>query len=371
MKTIMHYYDGDGLVNEGSVNPPNFERSEIPLYQGQVVREEPQVSKQQSQIQYGTLEVRDMDGWFTLARDKPNPNTLFDKLWFEGELSILFAETNVGKSILGVQIADSITKGIPIPDLEPVKSASSVLFLDFEMSDKQWEARYSNNYENHYRFNEKFQRAKFNPKNAYQELGQGVADLFVSIEQVILGRSIKVLIVDNLTWLADDHEKTSNASSLMKRLKGFNEDYGISILVLAHTPKRDSSRPLTVNDLQGSRMIGNFADSIFAIGKSCHGPSSRYLKQIKARNTDIVYGEDNVMLFNIEKPDNVLQFTFQGLGFEQEHLQRFEAHPVVFDFERLQLAGRAKELVAEGKSQREIGDLLGKSAATVNRLLKS
>src|SRR3954470_5244187 len=45
------------------------------------------------------------------ARTQPIPRKLFGKLWFEGEICILFADTNVGKSILAVQIADSISRG--------------------------------------------------------------------------------------------------------------------------------------------------------------------------------------------------------------------------------------------------------------------
>ena len=43
---------------------------------------------------------------------------LFDKLWYEGEICILFADTNVGKSILAVQIGDSISRGKAIRGFE-------------------------------------------------------------------------------------------------------------------------------------------------------------------------------------------------------------------------------------------------------------
>ena len=51
-------------------------------------------------------------------------------------------------------------------------------------------------------------------------------------------------------------------------MKALKSKYGLSILVLAHTPKRDSGKPLGRNDLQGSKMIINFCDSAFAIGES-------------------------------------------------------------------------------------------------------
>jgi hypothetical protein len=60
-----------------------------------------------------------------------------------------------------------------------------------------------------------------------------------------------VLIIDNLTYLRDETENARNALPLMKFLKELKSKHGLSILALAHTPKRDSSKPLGRNDLQG------------------------------------------------------------------------------------------------------------------------
>lgn len=53
----------------------------------------------------------------------------------------------------------------------------------------------------------------------------------------------------------------------MKQLKTLKNKYDLSLLILAHTPKRDLSKQLTRNDLQGSKMLINFCDSCFAIAK--------------------------------------------------------------------------------------------------------
>ncbi|HKC69502.1 MAG TPA: LuxR family transcriptional regulator, partial [Bacteroidia bacterium] len=98
--------------------------------------------------------------------------------------------------------------------------------------------------------------------------------------------------------------------------------YGLSILALAHTPKRDLSKPITRNDLQGSKMLINFCDSSFSIGESNNDKNTRYLKQIKARNTEIIYDTENICLCNIEKPRNFLGFHFLGYGTEREHLKQ-------------------------------------------------
>ena len=56
----------------------------------------------------------------------------------------------------------------------------------------------------------------------------------------------------------------------------------ISILVLAHTPKRSLDCPITSNDLAGSKRLYNFFDSVFTIGKSAQDGGLRYVKQLSA-----------------------------------------------------------------------------------------
>src|SRR5690606_23899526 len=75
------------------------------------------------------------------------------------------------------------------------------------------------------------------------------------------------------------------------------------------------------NDLQGSKMLINFCDSSFAIGESHTDKNTRYLKQIKARNTEIIYDSENVAICQIQKPSNFLEFEFVGFGTEREHLK--------------------------------------------------
>ena len=90
--------------------------------------------------------VKDANKWLEDSKSRPIPQMLFDKLWFEHELCIVFADTNLGKSILAVQIADGISRGVSILSLPMEATAQKVLYFDFELSDKQFEARYSNNY---------------------------------------------------------------------------------------------------------------------------------------------------------------------------------------------------------------------------------
>ena len=59
----------------------------------------------------GLFKVKTANKWIEQAKTRPIPKMLFGELWFENELCILFADTNLGKSILAVQIGNSISKG--------------------------------------------------------------------------------------------------------------------------------------------------------------------------------------------------------------------------------------------------------------------
>ena len=71
----------------------------------------------------GVMNIKTANRTILEASQKPTPRSLWDCFWYEGELSCLFADSNVGKSILAVQIADRIAQ------------TDNVLYLDFELSE--------------------------------------------------------------------------------------------------------------------------------------------------------------------------------------------------------------------------------------------
>lgn len=302
--------------------------------------------------------------WMEQAKTRPIPRKLFDVFWFEGELCILFADTNLGKSISGVQIGNSISSGDPILGFDFEADKQPILYLDFELSDKQFENRYSQNFEEHYYFDSNFTRVEINPDAEIPPSQSFEEFLSFSLEQRIIETGAKILIIDNITYLRSETEKARDALPLMKELKALKSKYGLSILALAHTPKRDLSKPITRNDLQGSKMLINFCDSSFAIGESYSDKNLRYFKQIKSRNTEIIYDTDNVVLCQLHKPYNFLKFEFIGYGAERDHLKQ----PTEKD--REVIISKAKELSQQGKTQRQIASELSISLGCVNKYLK-
>lgn len=325
-----------------------------------------QVQKQNFRLQYtvnSLFDYKKANDWIDQAKHKPIPKQLFSEFWHEGEFCILFADTNTGKSILAVQIADSISKGKAIAGFNLEAERQKVLYFDFELSDKQFEGRYSEEYQYHYQFSDNFYRVELNkdsnvtPENFQDKLQK-------SLEQTILQTGAKILIIDNITFLRYETTRANDALSLMKYLKQLKNKYNLSVLTLAHTPKRAQARPLQRNDLQGSKMLINFCDSAFAIGESTQDTSLKYIKQIKARQTEIVYDTDNVCLCRIDKQDSFLQFCFVEYAEESEHLKKLTEE------DKENMKQNIISLSKKGKSLREIAKDIGVSHMKVKRVLE-
>lgn len=313
----------------------------------------------------GMFVIKEANQWIEEAKNRPIPKMLFSELWFEGEVCILFADTNLGKSILAVQIGDSVSRGIAIPNFKLEAIAQPVLYFDFELSDKQFEMRYSDDFKDHYKWNDNFLRVEINPDADLPNKQTFEDSLLESIEKAINNIGAKILIIDNLTYLNNDSEKGNSASTLMKVLKRLKNEYNLSILVLAHSPKRDSSKPITRNDLSGSSRLMQFCDSSFAIGESHKDSSLRYIKQIKVRNTAQLFGTTNVIVCEIVKDVNFLKFKLLTCTYESEHLKEMSQN------NRTELIDQAKQLQTEGKSQRDIASELNISLGAVNKYVNS
>ena len=298
----------------------------------------------------GMMHIKTANQTILEASLQPTPRALWDCFWYEGELSCLFADSNVGKSILAVQIADRIAR------------TDNVLYLDFELSEKQFQLRYTNEHGNLYTFPEKLYRVSLDCNSL---LDANFEEAIIgSIEQMAQQTACRIFIVDNLTYLCCAMEKGDAAGRLMIHLNNLKNRYELSILVLAHTPKRSLDCPITSNDLAGSKRLYNFFDSVFAIGKSAQDGGLRYVKQLKVRYGTFSHDADNVIVYEIDKVDAFLQFVFRGYSTEKEHLKKLG------DNESSQRDCQILQLSQSGKSVREIASQVNCGKSTVSRIIQ-
>lgn len=288
------------------------------------------------------------------AQKQPDPRKLWKEFWFENEVCCLFADSNVGKSVLAVQIAAEISK------------TDRVLYYDFEQSAKQFQMRYTDpKTDKLYKFPKNFIRLTL-PSESLNAMGADMEETIMAhIEGDVNSYNAKILIIDNISWLMNARNSTETASNLMKRLVALKRIYNLSILVLAHTKKKAATKPIDQNDLAGSKRLINFFDAAFSIGKSMDDPYIKYLKQIKVRTGQFLYDSDHVMLCTIEQKNSLVQFVPQGFGDEADHLKKPKAQ------EKMIQAASVRSLKAAGKSVREIAEITGISKSKVDRLLKS
>src|SRR5690606_25897743 len=164
------------------------------------------------------LIIKSANEWIEEAKKKPIPKMIFGPFWYQEELSILFADTNQGKSLLAVQIIDSVTKGSSTLGLEMELSRSKVIYFDLELTSKQFEMRYAQ-YDrekdllfDHYEFSELFLRAEINPYGYDEAIEEFEAFLVKEIENQALRSGAKILVIDNLSCLLSDNEKAKRTT---------------------------------------------------------------------------------------------------------------------------------------------------------------
>lgn len=298
------------------------------------------------------LTVKSANQWINEAFVRPDPVSLWMTMWHEGEISCLFADSNVGKSIYAVEIAAKISEREP------------VLYVDFELSDKQFQLRYTSDSGFTKLFPENFKRAEFKVDALAGDLTDLDSVVLESIETAARSIGATKIIIDNLSFICSNSDKSDLAGRFMIRLVDLKRRLGLSVLVLAHTPKRSLDRPITQNDLAGSKKLFNFFDSVFAIGKSARDEALRYIKQIKVRAGEFQYGTHNVIVAEIVKEGNWLHFNNIGYAEEEEHLRKEK------DKERSVTEEKVKALREEGKSMSQVASLTGCSKTKVARICK-
>lgn len=298
----------------------------------------------------GMLSIKTANKSVEDALNMPDPVDLYYGLFNEGEVACLFADSNAGKSIFAVQMADYISRH------------RKVLYVDCELSEKQFQLRYTNKELGfRYMFSDNFYRAEIAPERMsiqnYEE------SIITDIESAALQTDSKIVIIDNLTYLCNSSEKGDVAGSFMMKLIALKKKHGLTLLVISHTPKRNLSNPITQNDLAGSKKLYNFFDNVFAIGQSAKDKRIKFIKQVKVRASEYIYDSDNVIIYEITNEGGYVHFLHKGYGKESEHLKERS------EDDDLQTHSRIMTLHKEGKSVREIADLVNMSKTTVHRII--
>ena len=204
---------------------------------------------------------------------------IFGRYIYEGELSILFGDSNAGKSILANDIAFFVSGGGHEWDGMESPLIPS-LYIDMEMNGAQFARRYVNAADYMTKF---YYRAEVD-MNSTDDKWNFIRNKIITMQGE--ANPPKFIVLDNITNGFGSIFSAKRMTKLVAELKTLKDRFGLTILLIAHCPKRSKNKPITQDSLGGSKMIINFVDSAFAVGTSVQDESVRYIKQIKARECE-------------------------------------------------------------------------------------
>lgn len=303
------------------------------------------------------LVVKAGNDWLKEGETLPPLKFYLSELLTEGDCTIVYGEPNAAKTLLGVQVANSIASGTSVVPFVNDNEAQVTMYVDCELNIRQFTARYGG-----IRFSPNFYRCELNPDYEPENFE---AEIISQIETQAIKIGAKVVFVDNITWLLNETEKGSDAGKLMKALLKLKNRLNITMVVMAHTPKRSGTDPLGLKDIAGSSRLGNFTTSAIAIGKSIKDEHLRYIKCTKTRNTANEHGSENVAVFEIAKDENgLVGLEFIEYDSERNHLMELPEQKRIAEVEAI------KEMYLKGLPQREIAEMQGCSLGKVNSIIK-
>ena len=275
------------------------------------------------------------------------PPLLFDEFWRESELALLFGPAGVGKSLLAVGLADALARGRPIDGLRMPTSRRNVLYVDLVMSDTQFGLRYACEGST-----DKLRRYKFSA-NLFRDRPASGVDLAEWLGSVVVEEKIRVVVIDDLSVIAQSEDGTRQTLELMRSLRSMTHKLGISVLVLADSHPFVFSKDITERDLRRTRILCTHADSVFAIS-SVGDSTMRHLVQTRSQASDLAWTHRSPAHFRLVAHDD----GFVGFDFVEPAITPEQRH-LICEIKRMRL---------DKMTFRAIAERLGLSKSTVARL---
>src|SRR5206468_8871420 len=141
-----------------------------------------------NQNQVGLFDLHTANETMAIALCQPDPVYLFPVLFLEKEFTIVFADPGAGKTVFCFSAA-----------MEMAKDGHMVLYLDLELSKKQWQRRYTSDDGQIIKFPETLYRIDFARLTEFPK-GFSYEDYFFdSLIQALEKTQAKIIFLDNLT----------------------------------------------------------------------------------------------------------------------------------------------------------------------------
>lgn len=283
---------------------------------------------------------------------------VFGEYVHQGDLALIVGDTNSGKTLLACDIALANNNNLCYWEEPMANRTRKTIYIDGEHNDSQIARRYKSLLECS---SGDLIRGRFTE----DDYDSCIEDRLSAIKSLVCrNNDMELLIIDNLMCVLGNGKSVKQAQQFIQGLKQIKEQYNLTIILVAHLSKRNSKNPIEVKDILGSSIVGNYADSIIAVGNSCEGDNIKYLKQLKSRSS-IKISEVAVMEI-AEEP--YLHFEFRDFDNEENHLPKKKVSRSSISPSMGDTVLRLKD---EGLTVRGIAEQLGLSKSAVGRFLKN
>lgn len=257
------------------------------------------------------------------AREEPR-RMICGSLLRESDVAFLFGGEGTSKSVLAFQIGEAAASGRNLFHSELFRNECApmkTLIFDFELDHSDLADRYGIRHGDDWefkQFSDNLIRVDVNPE--FLDLESADDRMIEAIKAMIEKEACQLAIIDNISWIVSESHDPAIATKFCKRLLNLSRKANCTILVIGHTPKRDTTLPIESRHMAGAKAISNFVTSVIAIGESKQDKFRRYIKHLKRRKGEKIFTEDNVAECTVCKEGPDLRWEFTGLGRERSHL---------------------------------------------------
>ncbi|SMO72454.1 AAA family ATPase [Fodinibius sediminis] len=235
-------------------------------------------------------------------KDMPEPETIWRGIT-EGDLGFVVGRSKSGKTIMCENFGFNLAaRRDQFLGSKLYSHDKTVLFVPLEGIDLNDRKRNINQLEG---YTQEEQQLIF---NNYYIMDESPSHLDTNEKREMLIDCINmcnanVVIIDSLTrlYFGGKIEESATAQKVMSSISDISKATNATMIIIHHTPKIRRDKPMSIEDVAGSRVVAQENGFVIGINKCITG--KRYVKDVayRYRKED----SDNVLLFDINENRNI------------------------------------------------------------------
>ncbi len=197
------------------------------------------------------------------------PEPIIDDLFFEKDIMGLAGGTNVGKSVMSLQLSTCLALGVPFLGFR-IPKPRKVMHVQFELKDesfKQLIERTAMHFVDKY----PVEAERFEQNLSILSSGQDnvFTDKWEEMDANLTFDPCEVLVVDNLyTSTNKNVSKNDDVMDLLRTMVNLKNKHKVAILIVSHHKKIGEASPLDVSMMLGGSAYTNHLDGIVQLASS-------------------------------------------------------------------------------------------------------